>query len=195
KGVPLLLAGFERARGEHLRLWIAGGGPLQARVEAAALRDPRIRFLGALPHAEVLRAYEDVDVLVNPHSTRHVTARYLFPSKLLEYLAMGRPVVTTCSTPEVREEYGDVAYVMAEEDPAELAGLLERLGAMTPAERRARGALCRARVAEHKTWPRQGRRMLDFIAGIVRGERTAPARTERNMDRSAVRARDYLQGT
>ncbi len=194
KGVPLLLAGFERARGEHLRLWIAGGGELRGEVEAAAARDPRIRFLGSLPHAEVLRAYEDVDVLVNPHSTRHVTARYLFPSKLLEYLAMGRPVVTTCSTPEVREEYGDVADVMAGEDPAELAALLERLGGMTPAERRARGALCRDRVAGRKTWPRQGRRMLDFIAGIVRGERAAPARTERNMDRSAARARDFLQG-
>jgi glycosyltransferase involved in cell wall biosynthesis len=197
KGIPLLLAGFERARGQHLRLWIAGGGPLRAQVEAAAARDPRIRFFGSLPHAEVLRAYEDVDVLVNPHSTRHVTARYLFPSKLLEYLAMGRPVITTCSTPEVREEYGDVAYVMDKEDPAELAALFERIGGMTPGDRRERGALGRARVAERKTWPRQGRRMLDFIAGIVRGERAAPARTrdERNMERSAVRARDFLQGT
>jgi glycosyltransferase involved in cell wall biosynthesis len=195
KGIPLLLAGFERARGEHLRLWIAGGGPLQAEVEAAAARDGRIRFLGSLPHAEVLRAYAGVDVLVNPHSTRHVTARYLFPSKLLEYLAMGRPVITTCSTPEVREEYGDVAYVMAEEDPAELAALFERVGAMTPAERRERGALCRARVAEGKTWPRQGRRMLDFIGGIVRGGRAARVKDERNMDRGAVRARDFLQGT
>jgi glycosyltransferase involved in cell wall biosynthesis len=197
KGVPLLLAGFERARGEHLRLWIAGGGPLQGEVEAAAARDPRIRFMGTLPHAEVMRAYAGVDVLVNPHSTRHVTARYLFPSKLLEYMAMGRPVITTCSTPEVREEYGDVAYVMEDEDPAELAALFERVGAMTPAERRERGALCRARVAERKTWPRQGRRMLDFITGIVRGGEAAPgrARDGLNVDRSAVRARDFLQGT
>lgn len=197
KGIPLLLDGFARARGEHLRLWIAGGGPLQPQVEAAAARDPRIRCFGSLPHAGVMRAYEDVDVLVNPHSTRHVTARYLFPSKLLEYLAMGRPVITTCSTPEVREEYGDVAYVMDEEDAAELAALFERIGGMTPGDRRARGALGRARVAERKTWPRQGRRMLDFIGGIVRGEGAAPARTrdERTMERSAVRARDFLQGT
>lgn len=195
KGIPLLLAGFARARGGHLRLWIAGGGPLQAQVEAAAARDPRIRFFGSLPHAEVMRAYEDVDVLVNPHSTRHVTARYLFPSKLLEYLAMGRPVITTCNTPEVREEYGDVAYVMDGEDPAELAALFERIGGMSPGERRARGLLGRARVAERKTWPRQGRRMLDFIGGIVRGERAARPRDERNMERSAARARDFLQGT
>jgi glycosyltransferase involved in cell wall biosynthesis len=138
-----------------------------------------------------------LDVLVNPHSTRHVTARYLFPSKLLEYMAMGRPVITTCNTPEVREEYGDVAFVMAGEDPAELAALFERVGAMTPAERGEHGARCRARVAERKTWPRQGRRMLDFITGIVRGGEAAPARAREgtNMERSAVRARDFLQGT
>lgn len=197
KGIPLLLAGFERAHGARLRLWIAGGGPLQPEVEAAAARDPRIRFLGSLPHAEVMRVYEEVDVLVNPHSTRHETARYLFPSKLLEYLAMGRPVITTCSTPEVREEYGDVAYVMEREDPVELAALFERVGAMTPAERRERGALCRARVAERKTWPRQGRRMLDFIASVVRGERSA-AREGRNVELSGgpgAPARDLLQGT
>ena len=55
KGIPLLLAAFERARGEHLRLWIAGGGPLLAEVEAAAARDARIRFWGSLTHAEVMR--------------------------------------------------------------------------------------------------------------------------------------------
>ena len=169
KGIPLLLAAFARARGDHLRLWIAGGGPLLAEVQAAAARDPRIRFWGSLPHAEVTRVYGDVDVFVNPHSTRHESARYLFPSKLLEYLAFGRPVITTCSTPEVAEEYGDVAYVMEREDPAELAALLERVGRMTPAERQARGQACRALVAERKTWSRQGRRMLDFIGAIVRG--------------------------
>lgn len=169
KGIPLLLDAFERSRGEHLRLWIAGGGALQAEVEAAAARDPRIRFWGSLTHAEVTRVYGDVDVFVNPHSTRHESARYLFPSKLLEYLAYGRPVITTCSTPEVAEEYGEVAYVMEREDPAELAALLERVGAMTPSERRQRGEICRALVAERKTWSRQGRRMLDFIGGIVRG--------------------------
>ncbi len=173
KGIPLLLDAFGRARGDHLRLWIAGGGPLLAEVEAAAARDPRIRFWGSLPHAEVTRVYADVDVFVNPHSTRHESARYLFPSKLLEYLAFGRPVITTCSTPEVAEEYGEVAYVMEREDPAELAALLERVGAMPPSERRARGEMCRALVAERKTWTRQGRRMLDFIGGIVRGGRAA----------------------
>lgn len=194
KGLPLLLAGFERARGAHLRLWIAGGGPLQPEVEAAAARDPRIRFWGMLPHADVMRVYEDVDVFVNPHSVRHVTARYLFPSKLLEYLAMGRPVITTCSTPEVREEYGDVAFVMDGDEPAELAMLFERVGGMTPAERRDCGALCRARVAERKTWPRQGRRMLDFIGGVVRGGRARGGNVERN-DGAAASARDLLQGT
>ena len=144
---------------------------LRAGADDEAARDPRIRFWGSLPHAEVTRVYADVDVFVNPHSTRHESARYLFPSKLLEYLAFGRPVITTCSTPEVAEEYGGVAYVMEREDPAELAALLERVGAMAPSERRARGEMCRALVAERKTWTRQGRRMLDFIGGIVRGGR------------------------
>lgn len=169
KGVPLLLAGFERARGAHLRLWIAGGGPLQAEVQAAAARDPRIRWLGSLTHDEVMRAYAGVDVFVNPHSTRHASARYLFPSKLLEYLSYGRPVITTCNTPEVREEYGEVGYVMEREDPAELAALMERVGAMTPRERRERGARCRALVAERKTWNLQGRRILEFIRAVADG--------------------------
>lgn len=185
KGIPLLLAGFERARGEHLRLWIAGGGPLQAQVEAAAARDPRIRFWGSLPHAEVTRVYGQVDVFVNPHSIRHTSARYLFPSKLLEYLAFGRPVITTASTPEVQDEYGGVAQVMEGDDPAELGALMEGLGALSPLERRELGERSRAFVAERKTWTQQGRRMLDFIEGIARARgRTAPG-----AERSAAGAR------
>jgi glycosyltransferase involved in cell wall biosynthesis len=167
KGVPLLLSAFARLQGEHFRLWIAGNGPLRPEVEDAARRDPRIEYLGVVPNDRVLELYEQVTVLVNPHSTTHLSARYLFPSKLIEYLATGRPVISTCSTPEVREEYGCVTFLLQEEDPAELAGLIQRLAAMPRPELAAVGERGREFVLRHKTWDVQGRRIATFMRETI----------------------------
>jgi glycosyltransferase involved in cell wall biosynthesis len=165
KGLPLLLSAFARLEGPGYRLWITGKGELRAALEAAATRDPRIVYRGFPPYEQVLDLYRRADVLVNPHSTRHLSARYLFPSKLLEYLATGTPVISTPCTPEVGQEYGDVLVLMREESTDELVAAVRRVETMPAEERRALGQAARRLVLERKTWRAQGAR----IAGLIRG--------------------------
>jgi glycosyltransferase involved in cell wall biosynthesis len=167
KGVPLLLDAFSQLRSEAVELWLTGAGPLEERVREASRRDSRIRFFGSVPYSELLALYQHADVLINPHSTTHESVRYLFPSKLLEYLGTGRPVISTCSTPDIRDEYGDVLYILDEESPAALAAAMARLSAMDPSTRQAMGARGRAFVATRKSWKRQAARVAHFIASIV----------------------------
>ncbi len=167
KGVPLLLDAFSQLGSDAVELWLTGAGPLEERVREASRRDSRIRFFGSVTYSELLALYRQADVLINPHSTTHESVRYLFPSKLLEYLGTGRPVISTCSTPDIRDEYGDVLYLLDEESPAALATAMARLSAMDPATRQAMGARGRAFVATRKSWKRQAARVAHFIASIV----------------------------
>jgi glycosyltransferase involved in cell wall biosynthesis len=163
KGIPLLLDAFRLLPDQRFRLWITGTGPLSELVAASAARDPRITFWGFVEYGRVLELYQQATLLINPHSTRHASARYLFPSKLVEFLATGTPVISTCSTPEVLEEYGDVLYPLPEDSPERLAELITAVSALPPTDRDDMGARARRLVQDRKSWPVQGARVARFI--------------------------------
>jgi glycosyltransferase involved in cell wall biosynthesis len=144
-----------------------GRGELEPVVRHAAATDTRIRYLGNLSRPDLLATYTAADVLVNPHSTVLLTARYVFPSKLLEYLASGRSVITT-ATPEIAANYGDLCTVLDREEPQALADAIMRVAAMPAADRLARAAGARVAVIERCAWARQERRLVQFLEDQVR---------------------------
>lgn len=163
KGIDLLLDAFTRLTGPRYRLLITGKGPLQERVEQAAKADPRISYKGYLTsHSEVLMLYREATLLINPQRSNLPTSRYTFPSKLIEYMATGRPVITTC-TAGVEEEYGNFVFLLRDETPEGLANLVSQVTSMSAADRLALGQSARQYVLEHKTWEVQGQRIAQFI--------------------------------
>jgi len=161
-GVPLLLEAFKQLHEPTFRLWITGEGELESVVDRAAATDPRIRYLGKLSRQDLLATYAVADILVNPHSTVLLTARYVFPSKLLEYLASGLPVITT-ATPEIAADYGDLCAVIDREEPQALAETIKQFAGMPLAERLERAMAARATVIEKRGWSRQGQRLVQFL--------------------------------
>ena len=161
-GVPFLLEAFKLLESPNVRLDITGRGELEDVVRQAADRDNRIRYLGVLPRPQLLATYAAADVLINPHSTKLLTARYVFPSKLLEYLASGRPVITT-ATPEIAASYGDLCTVLEREEPQLLADAIVRLSAVPAADRLMRAAAARTAVIERCAWSPQGGRLVQFL--------------------------------
>ncbi|MGI8509541.1 MAG: glycosyltransferase [Gemmatimonadaceae bacterium] len=178
KGIPLLLASFALLEGNGYALWVTGRGPLEEAVRDAAARDPRITYWGFPEQDELLVLYGRADALVNPHSASHASARYLFPSKLIEYLATGTPVVSTCSTPEVAEIYGDYSLVVPADTPGEIATSVRRLASMSSSQRQALGARARSFVLAEKTWRKQAQRISEFITFLLSDrERGTPQHT------------------
>lgn len=167
KGVPLLLSAFAMLDGEGFELWVTGRGPLEALVRQAADHDARITYWGFPAQEKLHELYARADVLVNPHSASTESARYLFPSKLIEYLATGVPVVSTCSTPAVQACYGDVAVVSGDGAPASLAEGLRRVASMSRLERRAIGRRGRSFVLREKSWRGQVDRVSAFVGALV----------------------------
>ncbi|MBX7234909.1 MAG: glycosyltransferase [Caldilineales bacterium] len=161
-GVPLLLEAFSQLDGDSYRLIIVGRGPEQERVERQAQSDPRIFYLGYVTHEKVLQLYQQADVLINPRPSEPLSTRYVFPSKLIEYLATGKIVITT-ATAGVLEEYGSFVFVLEDETSDGLAKLVYQIAAIPETERRAMGQAVRRYMLEHKTWTAQGRRISGFL--------------------------------
>jgi glycogen synthase len=86
-----------RQRHPLLRLLLVGGGPqeaaLKAQVAQAGLQDCVI-FTGRVPHAEVQRYYELIDLLAYPRLASRLT-ELVTPLKPLEAMAQGRIFVAS----------------------------------------------------------------------------------------------------
>jgi glycosyltransferase involved in cell wall biosynthesis len=160
-GVCIALDAMRRLVGDRYKLIVAGAGPLAEKVRAAAARDGRIEYRGYVSHREVLRLYECADVLLNIRVTQAIDTRYFFPSKLMEYLASGAPVLTTC-TGHVEDEYGPFSFLLRDETPEGLASAVESMATMRRSIREAVGLRAKEYMAREKTWARQARRLLAF---------------------------------
>lgn len=161
-GVVELLEAFSMLKDNRFRLAIAGAGPLQESVEKAAERDPRIEYCGFLSFDEVIRLYCRADVLVNMRLTQRLSTRYFFPSKMMEYLASGVPVITT-GPGHVGAEYEDFVYLLGDETAASLAKQIEFVAALDKETRCSVGRRAQLFVRHNLTWEAQGRRLVQFI--------------------------------
>ncbi len=111
-------------------LLIVGRGPEEAALRRLAREAgvaERVRFLGALPHTELKRAYSAADVLVLASS------REGWPNVLLESLACGTPVVATAvnGSPEVVRD-PVAGRIVAARTPEAIANAVREVLAAAP---------------------------------------------------------------
>jgi colanic acid/amylovoran biosynthesis glycosyltransferase len=120
------------ARGVPFELWLAGEGPegkaIMRRVEMLGLGD-RVRALGTLPHATLLRLYGEgrVDCVILPSLDLGDGLREGISVALIEAMAHGVPVLAT-RTGGLPELLADGAGLLVPPaDPDALADALERM--------------------------------------------------------------------
>ncbi len=99
EGLDLLLAAMPQmlAQEPGVRLLLVGGGPQDAALKAQALAlgiQDKVVFTGRVPHAEVQRYYDLVDVLAYPRHSMRLT-ELVTPLKPLEAMAQGRLLVAS----------------------------------------------------------------------------------------------------
>ena len=99
EGLDLLLDALPQilALRPDVRVLLVGGGPQEAALKAQAQRlglADRVIFTGRVPHAQVQRYYDLVDVLAYPRHSMRLT-ELVTPLKPLEAMAQGRVLVAS----------------------------------------------------------------------------------------------------
>lgn len=117
---------------ENVEVWLVGHGELEQelrrQVEALALM-AKVRFLGQLPHEELLKLYQrgEVDVVVLPSVDLGGGLHEGIPVSLMEAMAHGIPVIST-QTGGIPELLGEGAgRLVPPGDPVALASVLNEL--------------------------------------------------------------------
>jgi len=158
EGLDLLLAALPAllARSPDLRVLLVGGGPqhdaLKAQAGALGVAD-KVVFTGRVPHDQVQRYYDLVDVLAYPRHSMRLT-ELVTPLKPLEAMAQGRLLVAS-DVGGHREliRHGETGWLFDADDTGALAQAIADLLAQRdrwPALR----AAGRAFVERERNWAR-----------------------------------------
>lgn len=92
-GVDILIESFKNFNNKNVELIITGRGDLQEFVENSI--SDKIKYYGSVPYEEYLRLLNSANILVNPRNMDLKENENNFPSKVFEYLAVGKVVVST----------------------------------------------------------------------------------------------------
>ena len=170
KGVDVLLEAL--ARMPTVRGLIIGGHPAEpdlARTQAVAgqlgLHD-RVTFTGLVEPARVPELLSEAAVLVLPNTSSAISTRFTSPLKLFEYMAAGRPIVSS-DLPSIREILSDGAnaLLVPPGDANALAAAIERLLADPDlSSRLARAALDDVPAY---SWERRAERLETLFADVI----------------------------
>ena len=161
-GLELLLQAVKEWQDTDVELWLCGSGEMEEEIRSYAAQDPRIRFFGFLPHEETVRLQRQATVLVNPRTNQGEYTKYSFPSKTMEYMASGRPVMMF-RLDGMPEEYDAFLAYIPEESAESVRNTMRSLKERDPAELDAIGARGREFVLKNKNRNVQMQRVLDFI--------------------------------
>ncbi|MGW8249642.1 MAG: glycosyltransferase, partial [Anaerolineales bacterium] len=168
RGVEMLLEIASRL--PDMGFLLAGGEPQDVERLVMQIQQKHLRNViatGFIPNAELPVYQAACDVLLMPYQ-RHVAASsggdivgYLSPMKLFEYLACGRPILSS-DLPVLREVLdGDTAVLLPPEDPVSwvegLRGLCSDAGRRDELGKQARYK------AEQYTWEGRAQRILEGI--------------------------------
>lgn len=92
-GVKMLIDAIAGLNDICVKLWLFGKGELVDYI--TELNNPNIIYCGYKPHSEIIAKQHQADFLINPRFTNEEYTKYSFPSKTMEYLASGTPVIST----------------------------------------------------------------------------------------------------
>jgi UDP-galactopyranose mutase len=133
------------------------------KIDPATLpRRDNIHYLGMKRYEELPAYLSGWDVALLPFAKNEST-RFISPTKTPEYLAAGRPVVST-SVRDVVRPYGEQAFVAIADTPDEFAAAIERMLAGPPDGWRRRVDRFLSEMSWDRTWAEMSR-VIDDVAG------------------------------
>lgn len=161
-GLGHLVEGFLLANLPNAKLHIYGPGDYVPELKEIAAKDDRVFYGGMLMNSEIIEKEMDATLLVNPRPTHEEFVKYSFPSKNMEYMASGTPVLTT-RLPGMPKEYYPHVYLIEEETDAGVAAALTQAMSDSDEELFRKGQSARNFVLEERNNVVQAAKILTML--------------------------------
>lgn len=160
-GLKMLAEGFLKANVPDAILIYFGEGSYVEEYKALCEEHPNLEYRGVVPNEEIMREEQMATLLVNPRFTTEEFTKYSFPSKNMEYMASGTPLLTT-KLPGMPKEYYPYVFLFEEETIDGYADAISEALALSESELSTLGESAKQFVLQHKNNIEQARRISEF---------------------------------
>lgn len=159
-GTLLLLDALKLRPDLNVKVIFAGRGNDVKLIEEAAAIDKRVIYKGMLSMQELVKVYEEADVLLNLRIEEDNDMH--FPSKLFEYMVMGKKVIST-PVAHAERDYGEYLDILHDITPAGLIKKMEIINALSKKELYCQGVKTRSFAVDNLSWDKRTKQIVEYI--------------------------------
>lgn len=160
-GVRQLVDAFMSIDDPHLELIICGCGDTVPYIEKCAACDSRILYEGSVSNRDAKLLQRQACLLVNPRESNEEYTAYSFPSKVLEYMVSGTPVLMN-RLDGVPEEYDDYLFYV----DGDLASSMAELLSLDDSLLEQKGASAKKFAVSEKNARAQSSRIIELLRSL-----------------------------
>ena len=161
-GIQNLVEGFIKANIPDTELQIFGEGDYREELTRVVEKHPNVKYMGIRSNNEIVQIEKKAALLVNPRPISPEYTQYSFPSKNMEYMVSGTPVLTT-RLPGMPKEYYQYVYTIEDDSIDGIKQALIDCFSNSVEERSAKGRKAREFVLNNKSNIIQSKKIIDFI--------------------------------
>lgn len=161
-GVKLLVDAFLNVNRKDCELWICGGGTCSEYIKEKAEVDSRIKFFGYVQRNDALEMQKKAKFLINPRQPNGGITKYSFPSKTMEYLASGTPMIGY-QLEGIPSEYYQYYYTPEDLSVESLTSVIEDAFDKPEAELQKMASCAQEFILQKKNSKAQVAKILDFL--------------------------------
>ena len=164
-GIENLVMGFIKAGVPNTELHIYGSGNYTNRLVELARKFDNVKYMGMAPNTEIVDAEIRATLLVNPRPVGEDYTKYSFPSKNMEYMASGTPVLTT-KLPGMPKDHLSHVYLIEDESIDGIAKSLRELLSKSDRELWEKGAEAKEFILSEKNNVKQAKKLISLIENM-----------------------------
>lgn len=161
-GILNLVEAFCKLNKNDAELWLFGDGSCVQEIKEYCSSNDRIKYFGNTAREKVLEYERKATLLVNVRDPKDSFTKYSFPSKTIEYMLSGTPMLTTKLT-GIPEEYFEYLFLLSDVSVEVIAAKLEEILGKTQMELCEFGKRAQEFIIQNKKSSDVGRKIIKFI--------------------------------
>ncbi len=161
-GLKTLVESFIKSDNTGWELQLFGNGDYVEEINGISKTHNNVKYLGSVSNKQIVKAEIESTLLVNPRPVGEYYTIFSFPSKTLEYMVSGTPVLTT-DLPGIPEEYKPYLYYFSDDTKQGMIDTLNDIFSKSDEELFKKGQKAKAFALEHKNNISQSKRIIEFL--------------------------------
>ena len=164
-GIQLLVEAFRKLTDTDLELHVFGRGNYEKELNEIAKNDGRIKYFGTRDNKEIVSLQTKAHILVNPRPTDAEFVKYSFPSKTIECMASGTPLLTT-RIPSMPTDYYPHVYCFDKESVEGYYQTLSKLIRLPKEELHSKGKKAKEFILNNKNYRIQSQKLSKLLLSL-----------------------------